>query len=187
MKSINTLPNIFFLLPFLLTIGSCEPEPELEDPCLKTKWSQAKEFEIKLAIHMMQSNPNLLEGTPGSQNPVDYEKMLVNGTIEKVDCSDQKTGFCNLGNTYITKGIDLPAPIGIPKSYWIGHVVYVYELGNDKDSLNINLTVKITMEDGQSYICNVAEGVNYQQIMPMLMDMYYYILLEIYSDNWVKV
>jgi hypothetical protein len=63
------------LFTILLTIGSCEPEQEI-DPCLKTKWPQTKEFEIKLAVHVMQTNPNLPGGAPGSQNPVDFEKML---------------------------------------------------------------------------------------------------------------
>ena len=64
--------------------------------------------------------------------------LLISGTIEKVDCAKERTGFYNLGNTYLTKGVDLPAPINEPDSWWIGHVVYVYEFGNEKDHLNIN-------------------------------------------------
>ena len=149
----------------------------------------AKEFEIKLAVHLMPTNPNLPGGTPGSLSPVDFEKMLVNGTIEKVDCSEQKTGFNNLGDSYVTKENDLPATIDIPEieSYWIGHVVYVYDFINDKDRLNINLIIKITMKDNQSYICTVSKENYYQQVVQVPGEFYYYILLDIYSDNWVKV
>ena len=130
------------------------------DPCTKTKWPQAKEFEIKLAIHVKASNPLLPGGSVGSQKPEDFEKMTVSGTIEKVECSGETTGPVNLGNTYLTKGVDDPAPIDVPKSYWIGHVVYVYDFDNDEDYLNLNLTVKITMMDGQSYTCNIPIKVN---------------------------
>ena len=174
------------LFTILLTIGSCEPAPEV-DPCLKTKWPQTKEFEIKLAVHVLPTNPLLPGGAVGSQNPVDFEKMLVYGTIEKVDCSEKKSDPYNLGNSYITKGVDLPAPIDEPKAYWIGHVVYVYELGNDKDHLNIKLTVQITMMDNQSYMCTVSEEIFSPQIVMVPGEMYYYVLLDIYSNSWVKV
>jgi hypothetical protein len=185
MRTVNFIRSIYVIAIFFI-LGGCVKEPP-EDICLKTKWSQPKEFEIKLAVHVSQTNPNLSGGAPGSQNPVDFEKMLTDGTIEKVDCSDQKTDFYNLGSSYINRGVDLPAPIDVTDSWWIGHVVYVYELGNDKDHLSINLTVKITMKDNQSYVCNVAEDIYYPQIIMVPGEMYYYILLDIYSDNWVKV
>jgi hypothetical protein len=113
--------------------------------------------------------------------------MQVNGTIEKIECNDSTSGPVNLGNSYITKSIDYPAPIDVPKSYWIGHVVYVYEFDNDEDYLNLNLTVKITMMDGQSYTCNFSDKIDSQQIVLVPGEMYYYVLLDIYSDLWVKV
>jgi hypothetical protein len=113
--------------------------------------------------------------------------MQVSGTIEKTECSDSTSGPVNLGNTYLTKGIDSPAPIDVPKSYWIGHVVYVYEFDNDEDYLNLNLTVKITMGDGQSYTCNVSDKIYGEQIELVPGEMYYYVLLDIYSNLWVKV
>ncbi|MBE9510952.1 MAG: hypothetical protein IMY71_08755 [Bacteroidetes bacterium] len=188
MRIINFAGKILFVVALFLIVVGCEKEIE-KDPCLKTKWPQAKVFEIKLAGHVLESNPNLPGGTPGSRNPVDFEKMLVTGTIEKVDCYEQEDSFFNLGNSYITKGIDLPAPIYIPnvEVYWIGHVVYVYKFGNDKDHLNINMTVTVTMMDNQSYMCNVSEEIYYPQIVQVPMENYYYILMEIYSDQWVKV
>lgn len=186
MRIINFAGKIIFVVALFLIVGGCEKEIE-EDSCLKTKWPQAKEYEIKLAVHVSQSNPDLPGGTPGSQSPVDFEKMHVTGTIEKIDCYEEKSDFHNLGNTYLTRGVDLPAPIDVPKAWWIGYVVYVYEFGNDNDHLNINLTVKITMKDNQSYMCNVSEDIYYQQIVKVPMENYYYILMEIYSDQWVKV
>jgi hypothetical protein len=190
MRITNIIEKILFLVIFLIP-GGCKPEPDL-DLCLKTKWPLPKEYEIKLAVKVSASNPTLPGGTTGSQNPADFEKLLVNGTIEKVECSGETTGPVNLGNTYLIKGVDLPAPIDVPKAYWIGHVVYVYEFGNDNDNIDINLTVKITMKDGQSYTCTLSEEAYYQQIIQVPTnedptEMYYYILLDIYSDQWVKV
>lgn len=185
MRLINFTGLIYTLAIFFM-VGGCVKDPP-EDPCLLTKWPQTKEYEIKLAVRVLQTNPNLPGGATGSQNPADFNKMVVTGTIEKVDCSDQKTGLSNLGNSFITMGVDPPASIGIPLAWWIGHVVYVYELGNDKDRLNINLTVKITMKDNQSYSCNVAGDILDPQIIKVPGEMYYYILLDIYSVNWVKV
>jgi hypothetical protein len=186
MKVINFNVKVLYLLAFFLIIWGCDGKIE-EDPCLKTKWPKTKEFELKLAVHVMPANPNLPGGAPGSQNPVDFEKMVVSGTMEKIDCSEQNDSICNLGNSYITKGVDLPAPVNIPKAYWIGHVVYVYEFGNDKDHFKVNITVKITMQDNQSYMCNVSEEIYYPQVTQVPGEMYYYILLDIYSDNWIKV
>ena len=159
----------------------------MEDPCHKTQWSQPKEFEIRLAVQVSSSNPLLPGGAVGSQKPEDFEKMTVSGTIEKIECDKSTSGPVNLGNTYLTKGVDYPAPIDVPKSYWIGHVVYVYEFDNDEDYLNLNLTVKITMMDGQSYTCNMPVKVNSDQIELVPGEMYYYVLFDIYSDLWIKV
>jgi hypothetical protein len=178
--------KIIYVTTCVLLFAGCGEKIE-EDPCLKTKWPQAKEFEIKLAVHVMPSNPLFPGVIPGSQDPVDFVKMVVNGTIEKVNCSGQKSGTANLGNSYITKDTDMPAPINVPEAYWIGYVVYVYELENDKDHMNINLTVKVTMNDNQSYVCNLSEEAALPQIVKVPGEMYYYILLDIYSTNWVKV
>ena len=190
MRITNIIEKILFLAIFI-TLGGCKPEPDL-DLCLKTKWPLPKAYEIKLAVKISASNPTLPGGTTGSQNPADFEKLLVNGTIEKVECSGESTEPVNLGNTYLTQGVDYPAPIDVPKAYWIGHVVYVYEFGNDNDNIDINLTVKITMKDGQSYTCTLSEEAYSQQIIQVPTnedptEMYYYILLDIYSDQWVKV
>jgi hypothetical protein len=186
MRIINLAKKVIFLIAIVIIVSCCVKHTE-EDPCLRTKWHQAKELEIKLAVHMMPSNPLLPGGTSGSQSPVDFEKMMVYGTIQKVDCSEQQSGLNDLGDSYINKDADVPAPIDIQGAYWIGYVVYVYELVNDKDHLHINLTVKITMKDNQSYRCNISEEFIYSQIIQAPRGMYYYILLDIYSDTWVKV
>jgi hypothetical protein len=185
MRITSFIVKIFFLSIFI-TLGGCEPDAE-EDTCLKTKWMLVKEYEIKLAVHVTDANPLLSGGSLGSQKPADFEKMQVSGTIEKIECSDSTSGPVNLGNSYITKGIDYPAPIDVPKAYWIGHVVYVYVFDNDEDYLTLNMTVKITMKDDQSYTCNVSKKIYYEQIEIVPGAMYYYILLDIYSDLWVKV
>ena len=185
MRIINLPVNVILTFTLFLMIGSCIKKEE--DACLKSEWLQVKELEIKLAVHVMPTNPNLPGGTPGSLSPIDFEKMTVNGTIEKIECNEQTTGPVSLGNTYLNRGVDFPAPIDVPKAWWIGHVVYVYEFGNDNDHLNINLTIKITMQDNQSYMCNVSEGFFYPQIVQVQGEMYYYILLDIYSDYWIKV
>lgn len=186
MRIINFARKSIYLLVVFFLAGGCTERIE-EDPCLKTKWAQRQEFEIKLAVHVIPSNPLLPGEIPGSQNPADFEKMIVNGTIEKVDCSENKSGTSNLGNSFITKDSDMPAPINVSEAYWIGYVVFVYELGNDKDHLNINLTVKITMNDNQSYMCNISDEAYMPKIVKVPGEMYYYILLDIYSDNWIKV
>jgi hypothetical protein len=186
MRIINFALKSIILLTFVIIVGGCAGKIE-EDPCLKTKWAQAKEFEIKLAVHVLPSNPPLPGEIQGSKSPVDFEKMVVNGTIEKVDCSENKSGPSNLGNSYITKASDMPAPINVYEAYWIGYVVFVYTFQNDKDHLKINLTVKITMNDNQSYICNISEEAFTSNIVIVPGELYYYILLDIYSDNWVKV
>ena len=186
MKILNIYLKIIFLLTLFLVPAGCDNKIE-DDPCLKTKWPLAKEFEIKLAVRVMDTNPLLPGGSVGSQKPADFQKILVNGTIEKIECNDSTSGPVSLGNSYITKGVDYPAPIDVPKSYWIGHVVYVYEFDNDGDQLNLNLAVKITMNDGQSYTCNVSKEIFYEQIEQVSGEMYYYVLLDIYSDLWVKV
>ena len=185
MRITNIIEKILFLAIFI-TLGGCEPEPDL-DPCLKTKWPLAKEFEIKLAVHIKDTNPLLSSGSVGSQKPEDFASMVINGTIEKFECSGETIGPVNLGNTYLTKGVDDPAPIDVANSFWIGHVVYVYDFDNDKDYLNLNLTVTITMTDGQSYTCNFSEKADSLKIIQVPQEMYYYILLDVYSDSWVKV
>jgi hypothetical protein len=185
MRNINFTGIIYALAVFFI-VGGCTKEPTA-DPCLQTKWPQPKEFEIKLAVHVLPANPNLPGGTTGSQNPVDFDKMMVTGTIEKVDCSEQKSNLNNLGSSYVSRINDLPAAIDIPGSWWIGYVVYVYELGNDEDHLNVNLTVMITMKDNRSYSCNIFQEIYNPQIVKVPGEMYYYILMDIYSENWIKV
>jgi hypothetical protein len=185
MRITNILEKIFILAIFI-NLGGCEPETE-PDPCLAAKWAQTKEYEIKLAIHMKENNPNLPGGSAGSQKPSDFQKMVASGTMEKIECSDSTSGQIDLGNSYINKGVDFPAPIIVSDSYWIGHVVYVYEYDNDEDYLNLNLTVKITMLDGQSYRCSVPVKIFGNQLELVPGEMYYYALLEIFSDIWVKM
>lgn len=177
--------SLFYLILVLLA-GGCEIEQK-SDPCQRTKWSLPKEYEIKLAVHISSSNGILPGSTAGSQYPAGFQSMLVNGTIEMADCSGDVDGPHNLGNTYLTKGIDYPAPIDIPQSYWIGHVVYVYKFDNDKDQINIDLNVKVTMPDGQSYTCNFQDEAKADQIIQVPGEMYQYILLDVYSALWVKV
>ena len=185
MRITNIIEKILFLAIFI-TLGGCKPEPD-PDPCLNTKWPQAKEYEIKLAVRVMDTNPLLPGGSVGSQKPADFERMQVSGTIEKIECNDSTSGPVNLGNTYITKGVDYPAPLDVSNAYWIGHVVYVYVFDNDGDYLKLDLTVKITMMDGQSYMCNVSDKIYGEQIKLVPEEMYYYVLLDIFSDQWVKV
>lgn len=177
--------SLLFIIIFLLS-GGCQ-EKIVEDPCLRTKWPQTREYEIKLAVHIKDSNPQLPGAVPGSQYPSEFDKMLINGTIEKFNCTDQSEGPISLGNTYLFKGITEMAPIDIANAYWIGHVVYVYEFGNDRDRLTFNLNIKITMKDNQSYVCNISEVINHTKIFPLSGEMYYYILFDIYSDQWIKV
>lgn len=178
--------RVFYMLTFAILLKGCVKNVE-EDPCLATKWPQTKELEIRLAVKVMTSNPSLPGATSGSENPADFREMVVNGTIEKEDCSEHKSGFYNIGNSYIIQGIDVPAPVNESEAFWIGPVVYVYNLSNDKDHFNINLTVKITMEDDQSYMCKISDEINYPQIVLVPMELYHYILVEIYSAKWVKV
>ena len=186
MKILNIYLKIIFLLTLFLVPAGCDNKIE-DDPCLKTKWPLAKEFEIKLAVHIKDTNPLLSGGSVGSQKPEDFESMVVSGTIEKFECSGETDGTVNLGNTYLTIGVDDSAPIDVAKSYWIGHVVYVYDFDNDKDYLNLNLIVTITMVDGRSYTCNFSEKADSLKIIQVPQEMYYYILLDVYSDSWVKV
>jgi hypothetical protein len=185
MRIIKLLYSLVFFCLLSILVGSCDKTET--DPCLKTKWPQTKEFEIKLVVRVLPTNPILPGSTLGSQNPSEFDKMLVNGTILKVNCADTISGFSNLGNSYVTKGIDLPAPVDVPAAYAIGHVIYVYEFGNDNDFLNVNLTVTITMKDQLSYTCDLSQDIYSPQILQMPSENYYYILLDIYSESWVKV
>ncbi len=147
MKILNTLLRTIFLLSIIILSDGCFEVID-DDPCYKTKWSLPKTYEVKLAVHISSLNPQL-SGAAGSQKPEDFEKIQISGTIQKFECNNETTGSVNLGNTYITRGVDYPAWIDIPKSYWFGHVVYVYEFDNDEDLIEIDLDVKITMQDGQ--------------------------------------
>jgi hypothetical protein len=186
MRFIGHSKKIIFVVSLFFIFGGCEKTPE-PDPCLKTKWPQAKEYEIKLAIRVKDTNPLLPGGSVGSQKPEDFQSMVVNGTIEKVECNNETAGPVGLGNSYITKGIDWPAPIDVSNGYWIGHVVYVYEFDNDNDRLDIHLTVTVTMNDGQSYSGNMSAVIDDQNIVLVPGEMYYYVLLDFYSELWVKV
>ncbi len=172
-----------FLFFIIFVSGACFEVIE-NDLCQKTKWVLPKTYEVKLAVHISSLNP-LLPG--GSLKPEDFQKIQVSGTIQKFECNDDTEGMVNLGNTYITKGIDYPAPLDIPKSYWFGHVVYVYEFDNDKDIIELDLDIKITMNDGNSYVCSYQDTFDSEQITLVPTEMYYYILLDVYADLWVKV
>ena len=174
------------IMVLMLIPGGCSEKIE-PDPCDLTKWPLAKEYEIKLAVHISESNPILSGGSVDSQKPEDFASMIVNGTIEKFECSGETPGPVNIGNSYITKGVDYTAAIEITKSYWIGHVVYVYDYDNDKDYLEVKITVKITMKDGQSYTCNFSVEADNLKIIQVPGEMYYYIFLDVYSDLWIKV
>lgn len=186
MKILHIYLKIIFLLALFLLPASCGEKIE-QDPCQLTHWNLPKEFEIKLAVRVTDSNPLLTGGAPGSQKPSDFEEIQVNGNLVKGECNDSKSEPVYMGNTYLIKGVDETAPLNEAGSYWIGHVVYVYEFDNDNDYLDITLTVKITMEDGQSYVCDVTNKVDYNKILLVPDEMYYYILVDIYSDSWVKV
>ncbi|MEA1885642.1 MAG: hypothetical protein U9N72_00310, partial [Bacteroidota bacterium] len=122
MKSINIIRQLSYLFMTCLMLGGCDDKIEY-DPCLETKWLNPKEYEIKLAVRVSDNNPSLPGGSPGSQNPVDFQKMKVCGNIEKIECDGSSTGPVNLGNTYLDKQIDYPAPVNESDAYWIGHVV----------------------------------------------------------------
>lgn len=178
--------KILFLSLLLVFPLSCSKHEDI-DECLKTKWTQSKTYEIKLAVKVSNSNPVLPGGTPGSLNPKDFVSMIIGGNIEMLYCDGTSLGAINLGNSYIVKATDEPADIYASDAWWIGHVVYVYEFGNDKDHLDINLNVKITMADGQTFACTVFKQVYSQQIEQMAGDLFYFILLDIHSTNWIKV
>jgi hypothetical protein len=185
MKLIRLIEKFLILLG-LIILGGCDGTPE-PDPCLITKWPQSKEYEITLAINVNSANPLLPGGTAGSKNPEDFRKLAVSGTIEKFECNGSSLGPIDLGNCYVFKDVDYPAPVNEPGSYFIGHVVYVLEFDNDKDLLEMNFNVRITMADGQSYTCNVLGEANQTQLQLVPGQMYYYILINIYSDLWTKV
>ena len=186
MRVIHTVRKLLYLVILSFIAGSCT-EKEDPDPCLKTKWPQPEEYEIMLAAHISEDNPALPGGSPGSQYPYEYKKMMVYGTIEKIECNRETTGPLDLGNSYITRGVDYPASIYVSDAYWIGHVVYVYEFDNDNDHLKFELTVEIEMPDGQSYRCNFSDNINSTGIELVPGETYYYILLDIYSDLWIKI
>lgn len=185
MKIIKRPFILLFIISLSLVVGSCEDEDI--DPCAKTKWPLKKTYEIRLAIHFASNNPALPGSTSGSQYPADFKELVVSGTIEKIKCDSVSVNPVNLGNTYIEKGVDWPAPVDVPKAYWFGHVIYVYEFENDKDYIDIHLKVKITMNDGKSYMCDYSEEVFYQKIIQMPMELYHYVLVDVYTTQWTKV
>ena len=185
MKIILFAEKILLTLVFII-LGGCGEIIE-PDPCALTKWPLSKVYEIKLAVQLSKSNPLFQGGTPGSQKPEEFKKMAVSGTIEKVECNDETTGPVNLGNTYFIQEEEPFEPPEEPITYWIGHVVYVYEFDNDEDKINIKLTVKVTMADGQSYRCTLTKEYFSQEIEQMPGELYYFILTDIYSNVWVKV
>jgi len=185
MKIIRQTVRIFISLVFLIP-GGCGEIIE-DDPCMLTKWPLSKVYEIKLAIQLSKSNPVFQGSTTGSQKPEEFKTMVVNGTIEKIECNDETTGPVNLGNTYFTREEELCELPEEPITYWIGHVVYVYDFDNDEDKLDINLTVKVTMDDGQSYRCTVSKEYPAEEIEQMPGELYYFLLTDIYSDVWIKV
>jgi hypothetical protein len=186
MRIIINAGKVIYLLLFIIVFNGCVDKIE-EDPCYRTKWHQPKVFEIRLAVQVSPSNPELPSSTPGSDNPAAFNRMVVSGSIKKTACSGEISGGNYIGNSYFLKGIDVPAPINATEAYWIGNVVYIYELSNDKDQFDINLTVKVTMNDDQSYMCTFSDTVYYPQIVQVPMELYHYLLLDIYSDKWVKV
>ena len=170
----------------LFLVADCNKNQET-DPCLKTKWPEPKVYEIKLAIHILPSNTPLPGSSAGSQYPEEYESLVVYGNIEKTDCSKSKSGFADIGNNYVNKNLDSPALIDVADAYWIGHVVYVYQLSNDSDKLNLNFSVSITMSDKNSYLCSLSQQLNFKDITQVPMQNYFYILLNVSSLSWVKV
>lgn len=178
--------KILFFMALILMADGCVEKIE-DDPCLKSAWPQSKIYEIKLAVRVLPTNPILPGSTPGSENPDEFSEMVVNGTIDLLDCAGEKSGFYNLGTSYIVRGVDEPAGLNIEGAYWIGYVVYVYEFGNDEDRLEINLNVRLTMNDGQSYMSTISQSIYSPGIKEVPGELYYYILSDIYSTNWVKV
>lgn len=177
--------KLFLLQILFLLLVSCNKKET--DECLKTKWSDTKTYEIKLAVNIRDTDPMLPGGSPGSSSPAHFKNMVVGGTIEMVFCDESSFGPVNIGNSYIIKGEDIPADIYEPDAWWIGHVVYVYEFGNSSDFLDINLNVKITMEDGNSYTCTVSKQAFSNNIEKMAGDMFHFILIDVSSNNWIKL
>ncbi len=185
MKILNYSEKIL-LFSIFLALGGCGEKIE-EDPCMKTKWIQSKEYEIVLTVRISGLNPLFSSGSAGSQKPFQFEKMVVSGSIEKVECNNETTGPVSLGNSYITQELDeYPEPIEDPIIYGIGHVVYVYEFDNDEDKVSISLSVKITMADGQSYKCSMDKQFFSEEIKQVAGELYYSLLLDVNSDSWVK-
>ena len=181
MRIINITGKIFFLSVFII-LGGCDPELET---CQKTEWPQSKMYEIKLAVRLSESNPDFPDAVTGSKKPWEFEKMVVSGNMKKIECDGEITGSAKLGNTYISQE-DFSEPITVPATYWIGHAVYVYEFDNDVDNLDIALSVKVTMADGNSYSCYFSEVYYHNGIVQAPGTLYHYILIDVYSDLWLK-
>ena len=150
-----------------------------------TEWPRPKVFEIKLAVRLSESNPDFPGGVSGSEKPWEFEKMVVSGNIQKIECDGKTTSPAKLGNNYIIQE-DFSEPIAVPATYWIGHAVYVYEFDNDKDNLNIALTIQVTMADGNSYSCYYSEVYYHNGIEQVAGALYHYILIDVYSEKWLK-
>lgn len=178
---------ISLIVLLIVAMSSCETEPADQDPCELTRLPQLKEYEIRIAVRIPGSNPVLPGGLPGSQKPSDFRDLVVSGTIEKVECDGLKSARVYLGNSYITSATDPNAPIEVPDAWWIGNAVYVYEFDNTRDMLGIDLNVRITMEDGRSYTNTVSDSFEYNEIMLVPGQRYYYVLVDIYSGLWTRV
>jgi len=184
MKKRGFISLVVFLV---VTMSGCETEPVDQDPCELTRLPQLKEYEIKIAVRIPDSNPVLPGGLPGSQKPSEFKDLVVSGTIEKTECDGLGSGKVYLGNSYITSATDPEAPIEVPDAWWIGNAVYVYEFDNTRDILDIDLNVRISMEDGRSYTCSVGETFEYNEIVLAPGQRYYYVLVDIFSGIWTRV
>lgn len=178
---------ISLLAILVIVMNGCEKEPADQDPCDLTRLPQTKEYEIKIAVRVPDSNPDLPGGLPGSGNPSEFKELIVNGTIEKEECDGLRSGKVYLGNSYITSATDPVAPIEIPGTWWIGNAVYVYDFDNTSDMLDIDLNVRIIMEDGKSYTCLVSDVFEYNEISLVPEQRYYYVLVDLYSDLWNRI
>ncbi len=170
----------------IILMSGCETEAPDQDPCDLTRLPQVKEYEIRIAVRIPDSNPVLPGGLPGSQKPSEFKDLVVSGTIEKTECDGQRSGKVYLGNSYISS-TDPNAPIEIQGTWWIGNAVYVYEFDNTRDMLDLDLNVRISMEDDKSYTCLVSAPFEYDEIALVPGQRYYYVLVDLYSGVWARV
>lgn len=170
----------------IILMSGCETEAPDQDPCDLTRLPQVKEYEIRIAVRIPDSNPVLPGGLPGSRKPSEFKDLVVSGTIEKTECDGQRSGKVYLGNSYISS-TDPNAPIEIQGTWWIGNAVYVYEFDNTRDMLDLDLNVRISMEDDKSYTCLVSAPFEYDEIALVPGQRYYYVLVDLYSGVWARV